>query len=118
MSQFHELKGVKFHLSSKVDKIIPSEDNPKIAAGVVVNGTTIPCDFVIMGVGVAPATEFLKGSSIEIEKDGGIRVDQYLRVKTGKDTQNVYAIGTLRKSKVNVAGAYLTCQVTLPSTLR
>ena len=80
-------------MSSKVDKIVASEDDPKVAAGVVVNGTTIPCDFVIMGVGVAPATEFLKGSSIEIEKDGGIRVDQHLRVKTGKDTQNVFAIG-------------------------
>ncbi|PPQ70061.1 hypothetical protein CVT26_013385 [Gymnopilus dilepis] len=95
IQKFHESKGVKFHLSSKVDKIVASEDDPKVAAGVVVNGTTIPCDFVIMGVGVAPATEFLKGSSIEIEKDGGIRVDQHLRVKTGKDTQNVFAIGDI-----------------------
>lgn len=84
---------MKFHLSSKVEKIVPREDNPKLAGGVVVNGTTLLCDFVIMGVGVAPATEFLKGSGIEIEKDGGIRVDQHLRVKTGPDTQNVYAIG-------------------------
>ena len=80
-------------MSSKVEKIVPQEDNPDLAAGVVVNGTTIPCDFVVMGVGVAPATGFLKGSGIELEKDGSIKVDKYLRVKTGKDTKNVFAIG-------------------------
>ncbi|KIM40012.1 hypothetical protein M413DRAFT_446902 [Hebeloma cylindrosporum] len=87
--------GVKFHMSSKVEKIIPQEDNANLAGGVVVNGTTIPCDFIVMGVGVAPATEFLKGSGIELEKDGGIRVDEYLRVKSGKDTKNVFAIGDI-----------------------
>ena len=91
--QYHESQGVKFHMSSRVDKIVPQEENANLAGGVVVNGTTISCDFVIMGVGVAPATEFLKGSGLEIEKDGAIKVDQYLRVKSGKDTQNVYAIG-------------------------
>lgn len=82
-------------MSSKVEKIIPQEDNPNLAGGVVVNGTTIPCDFVVMGVGVAPTTAFLKGSGIELEKDGGIKVDEYLRVKSGKDTKNVFAIGML-----------------------
>ena len=80
-------------MSSKVEKIVPQEDNPNLAGGVVVNGTTIPCDFVVMGVGVAPATAFLKKSGIELEKDGGIKVDEYLRVKSGKDTKNVFAIG-------------------------
>jgi len=82
-------------MSSKVEKIIPQEDNPNLAGGVVVNGTTIPCDFVVMGVGVAPATAFLKDSGIELEKDGGIKVDEYLRIKSGKDTKNVFAIGML-----------------------
>ncbi len=77
-------------MSSKVEKIVSQSEDSKLADGVVVNGTTLPCDFVIMGVGVAPATEFLKGSGIQIEKDGGIRVDEYLRVRHVPD---VYAIG-------------------------
>jgi NADPH-dependent 2,4-dienoyl-CoA reductase/sulfur reductase-like enzyme len=96
IKKYHEQTwGVNFHMKSKVEKIVPQEDNPDLAAGVVVNGTTIPCDFVIMGVGVAPATGFLNGSGIELEKDGSIKVDKYLRVKTGKDTKNVFAIGDI-----------------------
>lgn len=86
---------MKFHMSSKVEKIVAKEDDPKVAAGVVVNGTTLPCDFVIMGVGVAPATQFLKGSGIELEKDGSVKVDKFLRVRSGKDTKNIYAIGKI-----------------------
>jgi NADPH-dependent 2,4-dienoyl-CoA reductase/sulfur reductase-like enzyme len=80
-------------MASKVEKIIPQEGNPTLAGGVMVNGTIIPADFVVMGVGVTPATAFLKGSGIKLESDGGIKVDQYLRVQSGPDTNDVYAIG-------------------------
>jgi len=94
--QYHESQGIKFHMNSKVDKIVPKEGQPNVVGGVVVNGVTLPADFVIMGVGVAPATEFLKGSGLDLEQDGGIKVDEYLRVKSGPDRENVYAIGKYR----------------------
>ena len=81
-------------MNSKVDKIVPQDDNSSLAGGVVVNGQTLPADFVVMGVGVAPATEFLKGSEIELEKNGAIQVDEYLRVlKLPEDSKAVFAIG-------------------------
>lgn len=43
-------------------------------------------------VGVAPATEFLKGT-LDLDRSGGVIVDELLRVNKLKD---VYAIGTLR----------------------
>ncbi|KAH7884680.1 hypothetical protein F5I97DRAFT_1891150 [Phlebopus sp. FC_14] len=92
LKKYHESQGVKFHMQSKVEKIIPSESNPSQAAGVVVNGQTTPADFVVMGVGVAPATEFLKQSGFQLERDGGIKVDEYLRVPEQVD---VYAIGDI-----------------------
>lgn len=91
-------------MQTKVDKIIASSENPKIANGVVVNGQTLPADFVIMGVGVAPATQFLKGSGLDIEKDGGIKVDQYLRAKSGPDTKDVYVIGACQSLKYLYTG--------------
>ncbi|EGN99078.1 hypothetical protein SERLA73DRAFT_181877 [Serpula lacrymans var. lacrymans S7.3] len=90
LKKYHESQGVKFHMNSKVDKIVPLETDSSQAGGVVVNGETIPADFVIMGVGVAPATEFLKQSGFELESDGGLKVDEYLQVK-GFD--GIYAIG-------------------------
>ena len=81
---------VNFHMQSKVEKIIASETDPTLATGVIVNGQTLPADLVVMGVGVAPATQFLKDSGIKLERDGGVKVDAYLRVE-GLD--NVYAIG-------------------------
>jgi NAD(P)H-nitrite reductase large subunit len=82
----YEGKGAKFHIQCKVDRIVPAEDNAALATGVVVNGQTIPADFVIMGVGVAPATEYLKASRWELEKDGGVKVQ-------GISSGDVFAIG-------------------------
>ncbi|KAF9000628.1 flavoprotein [Cyathus striatus] len=95
LKKYHESQGVKFHMNTKVEKIVASDDDPTKAAGVVVNGNTLPADFIIMGVGVAPATEYAKGSGIQVEKDGGIKVDKFLRVKSGPDTKDVYAIGDI-----------------------
>ncbi|CCO29027.1 Putative flavoprotein C26F1,14C [Rhizoctonia solani AG-1 IB] len=55
---------------------------------------TLEADAVIMGIGVAPATEFLKSGPFTLEKDGGIAVDEYLRVK-GFEDAGVYAIGDI-----------------------
>lgn len=96
--QFHQGKGVKFHMQSKVEKIVPSQADPTKAGAVVVTSSsgrseTVPADVVVMGVGVAPATEYLKASEgfeKALDKSGAVFVDEYLRVK-GLD--GVYAIG-------------------------
>jgi len=100
LQKFHESKGAKFHMQAKVDKIIPSQSDPSKAGAVVVVDTsgksmTLPADVVIMGVGVAPATEYLKSSKgfeQALDKSGAVLVDEYLRVK-GLD--GVYAIGDI-----------------------
>lgn len=80
-------------MKSKVAKLLPSEADSSSVGAVVLgdDGPTLPADFVIMGVGVGPATGFLKDSGFALEKDGGVRVDEYLRV-LGQDG-SVYAIG-------------------------
>ncbi|KDQ56956.1 hypothetical protein JAAARDRAFT_35554 [Jaapia argillacea MUCL 33604] len=100
--KFHEGKGVKFHMKAKVGKIVSSGETEGSVGGVIVESEgqepqTIAADVVIMGVGVAPATSYLlpensKGFEGVLEKDGGVKVDEYLRVK-GVD--GVYAIGDI-----------------------
>jgi len=101
LKKFHESKGVKFHMRAKVNKIVPSSSDPNKAGAVIVTETsgensTLEADVVIMGVGVAPATEYLKASkglSHLVDRSGAITVDEYLRVK-GLDG-SVYAVGDI-----------------------
>jgi NADH dehydrogenase FAD-containing subunit len=88
-------------MQASVDKIIASESDNTQAGAVTVkrkDGTVmvLEADFVVMGVGVAPATEFLKQSDgfpkDVIQRDGGIAVDEYLKVRGLED---VYAIGDI-----------------------
>lgn len=85
---------ITFHMNASVDSIKSSSSDPPLATAVTLkDGTTLEADVVILGVGVAPATEFLReGSGIKLEKDGGVLVDEYLRVP-GVDA--VYAIGDI-----------------------
>jgi apoptosis-inducing factor 3 len=77
-------------MQTKVSKIIPSSSNPSVASAVEIPGKILDADVVVMGVGVVPATELLKESGIKLERDGGLTVDEYLKVKGFDD---VYAIG-------------------------
>jgi NADPH-dependent 2,4-dienoyl-CoA reductase/sulfur reductase-like enzyme len=87
-----ESQGVKFFRGASVEKIEAGADG-KVSALHVKGEKPLPASLVIMGTGVAPATEFLKDSSaFKLEKDGGITVDAYLRVPGLK---NVYAIGDI-----------------------
>ena len=99
--QYHESQGVKFHLGSQLERIIASESDPKLATGVELTNKDgqkeiIEADFIVMGTGVSPATEFLKQSDGfpqgVIRKDGGVLVDEYLRVR---ELDDVFAIGDI-----------------------
>jgi NADPH-dependent 2,4-dienoyl-CoA reductase/sulfur reductase-like enzyme len=83
-------------MKSGVKRIIASSEDANKAAKVELSdGQIIETDVIIMGVGVGPATGFLKDSGFTLEKDGGVRVDEFLRVL---GLQNVYAIGKLSNS--------------------
>jgi len=89
-----EKNGVKFKMGASVDKATPSQsDSSKVGAVHLKDGTKLEADLVIEGVGVAPATEYLKGNShIQLEKDGSIKTDESFSVTGLKE---VYAIGDI-----------------------
>lgn len=89
-----EKNGVKFKMGASADKATPSKsDSSKVGAVHLKDGTTLVADLVIEGVGVAPATEYLKeNSAVTLEKDGSIKTDESFAVNGIKD---VYAIGDI-----------------------
>ncbi|AEO59477.1 hypothetical protein MYCTH_2119688 [Thermothelomyces thermophilus ATCC 42464] len=89
-----EAKGVKFYLPVGVDRAEPSASAPSNVGSVhLKDGTKLEADLVILGVGVAPATEYLKNNSaVQLEQDGSLRVDEAFAVV---GLQDVYAIGDI-----------------------
>lgn len=57
--------------------------------GIQTSKAFYPTDFIIEAVGIRPNTEFLKGTGIQLAKNGAIRVDPHLETTV----KNVYAAG-------------------------
>jgi NADPH-dependent 2,4-dienoyl-CoA reductase/sulfur reductase-like enzyme len=89
-----EKNGVKFYMGANVEKATPSKsDSSKVGAVHLKDGTTLEADLVIEGVGVAPATEYLKGNpSIQLEKDGSLKTNESFEVQGLND---VFAVGDI-----------------------
>lgn len=85
VQKWHEAEGIQFHLGRKVDHL---EGDKTVGAVVLDNGERLPADFVLLGLGVKPRTDFLK--DVPLEKDGGVKTDEYLRVSDG-----LYAAGDI-----------------------
>ena len=69
------------------DKVAAFEGAQRVERITTQRGRRIECDFVVVGLGVEPATELLAGTGVEI--DNGVLVDEYCR--TG--VEGIYAAG-------------------------
>jgi NADPH-dependent 2,4-dienoyl-CoA reductase/sulfur reductase-like enzyme/nitrite reductase/ring-hydroxylating ferredoxin subunit len=85
MQSWHEKEGIRFHLGRKIDRL---EGSGTVNAVLLDNGQRLPADFVLLGLGVKPNTDFLK--TIPREKDGGVKTDNYLKLADG-----LYAAGDI-----------------------
>ena len=91
--------GVKFYMKSGVSRL--EGDGGKVKCVVIKDESgkevSLPADVVILGVGVAPATEWAKDSKgfPDLQKDGSVEVDVDFRVKGIAKDANVFAIGDI-----------------------
>jgi NADPH-dependent 2,4-dienoyl-CoA reductase/sulfur reductase-like enzyme/predicted acylesterase/phospholipase RssA len=69
------------------DAVIAFRGSRRVTAVITRSGRTLPCDMVLVGVGVTPQTDFLQGSGIAV--DDGIVVDRYLQTSQ----PNIFAAG-------------------------
>lgn len=85
--------GITFKLSASVSHASPSASGSEVGSVHLKDGTELPADLVILGVGVRPATDYLNdNASITLEKDGSIATDEHFAVR-GLDS--VFAIGDI-----------------------
>ncbi|KAH9068159.1 flavoprotein [Lactarius deliciosus] len=102
LKQFHESQGIVFHGSTSV-KAIRKESGEALTKVELATGEILSADVIIMGVGVRPATDYLKASGWELERDGSVKVDELLRVPGRAD---VYAIGDIATYPQLPSGTY------------
>jgi NADPH-dependent 2,4-dienoyl-CoA reductase/sulfur reductase-like enzyme len=94
-----EKNNVNFYLNAGVEKATPSSSNPSSVGAVhLKDGTSLPADLVILGVGVRPATDFLESNKeITLEKDGSIKTTAHYLVDSPNKhiSDSVFAIGDI-----------------------
>lgn len=83
--KLHEDNGITFRLSFSLKEFT---GNTKVEAVLLQNGERIDADMVIVGVGVKPATSFLR--NLNLLPDGSIKVNEYFEVM-----EDVYAAGDI-----------------------
>lgn len=92
----HEKNGVRFQLGTSVEAF--EGENGKVSAVKLKNGTTLPADMVIIGIGVTPATDFLSDSGLELHpREKSVLVNAHLQTSD----PNVYAAGDIARWQVN-----------------
>jgi NADPH-dependent 2,4-dienoyl-CoA reductase/sulfur reductase-like enzyme/nitrite reductase/ring-hydroxylating ferredoxin subunit len=88
----HEAHGIQFYLGDGVTALVG--ENGAVSSVQFKSGKTLEADFVVVGVGVAPATEFLRDSGIVLdEKDGSVHVDTRLQTSD----PDIYAAGDIAR---------------------
>jgi len=83
MQKFHEKNGVQFRMESVVQEFKTA--NKQITHVVLKNGEILPCDVVVLGAGIIPATGFIKPSEkVKLNpRDKSVICDQFMKVCDG-----------------------------------
>jgi len=85
--------GVNIVTGQSVQKIIGKPENDKVVGGAILTkGEMVPCDMVIVAIGVVPRTELVAGTTVKTNR--GIVVDNYMQT----NVPDVYASGDVAEA--------------------
>ena len=88
----HQDNGVSIKLKSEAARIV--ESGGKVGGVELKSGELLPADFVVVGIGVRPATDFLAGSGLTLNgRDGSVQVDSELRT----NLPDIYVAGDIAR---------------------
>lgn len=91
VTRMHTDNGVAVRTGVGVTAIVAGPDGHAVRAVTLADGTELPADLVIVGIGSSPVTGFLDGSGIELANEGGGGID-CTSVGLTSD-RSIYALG-------------------------
>ncbi|KAL4711842.1 hypothetical protein ACJJTC_006011 [Scirpophaga incertulas] len=94
LRKLFEDKGVKFMFETTIIKC--NGENGSIKSVELANGTTLPADMLILGVGTTFYTDFLTDSGIDLLPNGAVNVNDKLET----NIKNIYAGGDIANAPV------------------
>jgi 3-phenylpropionate/trans-cinnamate dioxygenase ferredoxin reductase component len=98
-ADLHREHGVDLRLGTEVDRILVSAD---AATGVrLADGTELPADAVIVGIGVTPAAELAEAAGLDV--DGGVLTNASLQTSD----PDIYAAGDVARAYHPLVGTRL-----------
>lgn len=85
--------GVSIVTGRTVQRVLGRRDDDNAVGGVVLaNDEEIPCDLVVIAIGVVPRTELIVGTEVKVKR--GIIVDRFMRT----NVPDVYACGDVAEA--------------------
>jgi NADPH-dependent 2,4-dienoyl-CoA reductase/sulfur reductase-like enzyme len=77
----HKEKGVLFRMESVVARFLAGPSGDTVNEVELTDGTILPADLCVVGIGSSPATNFLEGSGVNLDKSssGAIIVNKVIR---------------------------------------
>ena len=76
LAQLHGRHGVSLRTGVAVQEVL---GHPDVRAVRLTDGTDMPADLVVVGIGAMPATSWLRGSGVRLHpRDGGVVCDEHL----------------------------------------
>jgi apoptosis-inducing factor 3 len=92
--EFFEEEGVEYRMKSGIKQCVG--ENGTLTSVELNVGEILKADFCIMGTGSSLYTEFLQGSGVNLNKNGSIDADQFLR----SNIQDIYVGGDVANAPV------------------
>ncbi|CAJ1063748.1 apoptosis-inducing factor 3 [Xyrichtys novacula] len=90
-------KNVKFYMNDNVTDVRGAEG--KVKEVVLKSGTVIPADVLIVGIGIKPNSEYLRGNKIQMDSKNFVIVDKYMRT----NIPDVFCAGDLATFPLKMA---------------
>ncbi|WP_410539885.1 NAD(P)/FAD-dependent oxidoreductase [Streptomyces sp. KL2] len=91
LALLHEDNGVRLLCGVSVAGLV---GDPVVTGVALTDGRTLDADAVVVGIGVRPNTDWLAGSGVALDDDGGVLCDEHCAVDAD---HTVYAIGDVAR---------------------